>query len=106
MLSKPEQRCLVPFTRFAEPKPNAGREEIWFSVTGTPVAAFSGIWRPSTDADVFAFLTCEPPPLIKPYHPNAMRVILPSEAYKTLMAGAPADTPAYTFTSQLMSILG
>src|SRR3546814_1757253 len=40
MLSKPEQRCLVPFTRFAEPKPNAGREEIWFSVTGTPVAAF------------------------------------------------------------------
>src|SRR3546814_10618714 len=30
MLSKPEQRCLVPFTRFAEPKPNAGREEIWF----------------------------------------------------------------------------
>src|SRR3546814_5715423 len=27
MLSKPEQRCLVPLTRFAEPKPNAGREQ-------------------------------------------------------------------------------
>src|SRR3546814_11293287 len=51
MLSKPEQRCLVPFTRFAAPNPNAGREENWFSVTGPPVPALPGIWRPSTDGD-------------------------------------------------------
>src|SRR3546814_9155466 len=95
MLSKPEQRCLVPFTRFAEPKPNAGREEIWFSVTGTPVAAFAGIWRPSPDGDVFAFLTCEPNPLIEPIHPQAMPVILQPEDYEAWMAGDPAEEHAH-----------
>ena len=45
MLNNPAQRCLVPFSSFAEPKPNAGREECWFMVTDTPVAAFAGIWR-------------------------------------------------------------
>ena len=42
MISKPAQRCLVPFSIFAEPKPNAGREEVWFTVTDTPVSAFAG----------------------------------------------------------------
>src|SRR3546814_20776454 len=55
MLSKPEPRCVVPFTRFAEPKPNAGREEIWFSVNGPPVDAFAGIWPPPTAAGGHAF---------------------------------------------------
>lgn len=53
-LAKPESRCLVPFNRFAEPKPNAGREECWFEVTGEPVAAFAGIWRKSDEGNIFA----------------------------------------------------
>ncbi|MBK9432467.1 MAG: SOS response-associated peptidase family protein [Sphingomonadales bacterium] len=110
MLTRPEQRCLVPFTRFAEPKMGAGREEHWFSISDQPLAAFAGVWRyssphrspraqsrggegqldltgVSTSLDtnglaaddqekVFAFLTCEPNPLVAPLHPKAMPVIL------------------------------
>lgn len=52
MLDNPAQWCLVPFSSFAEPKPNAGREECWFSVPSQPVAAFAGIWRPSVEGKV------------------------------------------------------
>jgi putative SOS response-associated peptidase YedK len=45
MLAKPEQRCLVPFSSFAEPKIGVGREEHWFHVNDRPVAAFAGVWR-------------------------------------------------------------
>lgn len=81
MLVRPEQRCLVPVSAFAEPKPNAGREEVWFAVSNAPSAAFAGIWRPSEVGNVFAFLTCEPNPLVAPIHPKAMPVILHPEDY-------------------------
>lgn len=45
MLAKPEQRCLVPFSSFAEPQIGAGRSEHWFSIKDRPVAAFAGVWR-------------------------------------------------------------
>lgn len=105
MLIKPEQRCLVPFTRFAEPKPNAGRDEVWFAVNDAPVAAFAGIWRPTVEGDAFAFLTCEPNPLVAPIHPKAMPVILLPEDYAAWMAGAPAADLAKPFPSQLMAIV-
>lgn len=54
MIARPEQRCLVPFTSFAEPKVGEGRAEHWFNVATAPVAAFAGIWRPSTASRVFA----------------------------------------------------
>ena len=68
MLANPERRCLVPFTRFAEPKPGKDAEtgrpaEYWFTIADRTVAAFAGIWRPSDAGNVFAFLTCEPNPL-------------------------------------------
>lgn len=105
MLVRPEQRCLVPFSCFAEPKPNSGREEIWFAVNDAPVAAFAGIWRPTVEGDAFAFLTCEPNPLVAPIHPKAMPVILLPEDYDAWMAGAPAAGLAKPFPSQLMTIV-
>ncbi len=45
MLTKPEQRCLVPFSSFAEPVIGAGRAEHWFTVNDRAVAAFAGVWR-------------------------------------------------------------
>ena len=104
MLTKPENRCLVPFTQFAEPKPNAGREECWFKVDEAPVSAFAGIWRPSDEGNVFAFLTCEPNPLIKPIHPKAMPVILHPEDYDDWLSGDDAEKFAVPFPSQLMSM--
>lgn len=106
MLSKPVQRCLVPFTAFAEPKIGQGRAEHWFTVTGEPVAAFAGIWRPSEAGNVYAFLTCEPNPLVAPLHPKAMPVILQPDDYETWLTTdyAGACALATPFPSQLMSI--
>ncbi len=106
MLAKPAQRCLVPFTSFAEPKPNAGREECWFSVPSTPVAAFAGVWRPSEEGNVFAFLTCEPNPLVRPIHPKAMPVILDPDDYEKWLTCEydQACGKAVPFPSQLMTV--
>ena len=106
MLTKPENRCLVPFTQFAEPKPNAGREEIWFTVKEAEVSAFAGIWRFTDEGPAFAFLTCEPNPLVAPIHPKAMPVILQPDDYERWLAGEPAEAFAEPFPSQLMAIVG
>lgn len=104
MLDRAAQRCLVPFTRFAEPKPRAGREEVWFHVPNSPVAAFAGIWRPSEDGNVFAFLTCEPNPLVAAIHPKAMPVILHPDDYNCWLDGVNCTDLAQPFPSQLMAI--
>lgn len=106
MLASPDQRCLVPFTSFAEPKPNGGRDECWFTVTATTVSAFAGIWRPSSEGNVFAFLTCEPNPLVGQAHPKAMPVILHPDDYGRWLSADVADALllATPFPSQLMAL--
>ena len=82
IINKADNRCLVPFTRFAEPKPNAGRNKIWFTLNDKELSAFAGIWRPDKDSgNCYAFLTCEPNPLVKPIHSKAMPVILQPDDY-------------------------
>lgn len=105
MLTRPENRCLVPFNEFAEPKPNAGREEVWFNVSEEPVSAFAGIWRETDEGNAYAFLTCEPNPLVKPIHPKAMPVILQPDDYGRWLAGDDAEEFQAPFPSQLMSIV-
>lgn len=104
MIAKPSHRFLVPFSTFSEPKPNAGREEVWFNVTDAPISAFAGIWRPSAEGNVFAFLTCEPNPLVAPIHPKAMPVILHPQHYQRWLSGDNVDDLATPFPSQLMNI--
>jgi len=104
MLGQPAQRCFVPFSAFAEPQLGAGRAEHWFTIRERPIAAFAGIWRASDEGNVFAFLTCEPNPLIAPLHPKAMPVILEEADYDAWLDGAPAADFAKPYPSQLMSI--
>lgn len=111
MLAKPAQRCLVPFSRFAEPKPGKDAEtgrpaEYWFTVNDAPVAAFAGIWRPSDAGDVYAFLTCEPNLVVAPLHPKAMPVILLPDDYERWLTGDYDDACALAapFPSQLMGV--
>ncbi|WP_068073885.1 SOS response-associated peptidase family protein [Novosphingobium lentum] len=104
LLAAPAQRCLVPFTSFAEPKLNAGREEHWFAVKDGPLSAFAGVWRATGAGHAFAFLTCEPNPLVAPLHPKAMPVILHPGDYDRWLSTDFADacTLAAPFPSQLM----
>jgi putative SOS response-associated peptidase YedK len=78
-------RCLVPFTKFAEPQ--AGGGNAWFSLQGDRPAFFAGVQVPAwtsvrklkdgeTTDDLFAFLTTDPNAEVKAIHPKAMPVIL------------------------------
>lgn len=83
----PDNRCLVPLDRFAEPRSAKGAGNAWFNVTGDQPAFFAGIWVSEwtsirklkdgeTTDDLYAFLTCEPNAVVAPIHPKAMPVIL------------------------------
>jgi putative SOS response-associated peptidase YedK len=52
-----------------------------------PIFAFAGIWRPTEEGKAFAFLTCEPNPLVAPIHPKAMPVVLHDEDYDAWLGG-------------------
>ncbi|MBB3980358.1 putative SOS response-associated peptidase YedK [Rhizobium azooxidifex] len=88
-----QNRCVVPFTRFAEPDPaskiEGGRTpNAWFASTGDdPLMFFAGLWvrdwtsvRKVKDGlvtlDLFAFLTTEPNAVVAPIHQKAMPVVL------------------------------
>jgi putative SOS response-associated peptidase YedK len=88
-----ENRCVVPFTRFAEPdhtsKPEVGRvPNAWFAINESePLAYFAGIWvgdwgcvrkikEGPVTCDFYGFLTTEPNGVVAPIHPKAMPVIL------------------------------
>jgi putative SOS response-associated peptidase YedK len=84
-----ENRCLVPFTSFAEPErgPDGKSQQVWFAFDETrPVACFAGLWtrwtstrkvkEGETTNDIFGFLTINPNAEVGAIHPKAMPVIL------------------------------
>ena len=40
----------------------------WLSLPSQPIFAFAGVWRPSEQGNAYAFLTCDPNPLVAPVH--------------------------------------
>ncbi|GGY95236.1 SOS response-associated peptidase family protein [Novosphingobium colocasiae] len=106
ILAEPLQRCLVPFSSFAEPQTGAGRAEHWFTVNDALLSAFAGIWRASDSGNVFAFLTCEPNPLVAALHPKAMPVILHTDDYDEWLSAdyAGACELAVPYPSQMMKV--
>lgn len=85
-----ENRCLVPFTGFAEPdgRPGPGKgRPVWFALGhDRPLAFFAGIrtgWTSTrrlkegaVTVDAFGFLTCAPNREVERIHPKAMPVLL------------------------------
>ena len=97
----PANRCLVPFTSFAEPdQDNEGtRKNVWFALDdGRPLAFFAGIWTPHAcvrmkskgweEIEAFGFLTTESAEPVKTYHAKAMPVILASAEEQDLWLSA------------------
>lgn len=83
----PPNRCLVPFTKFAEPIPGKGTGNAWFTLPDDAPAFFAGLHVPGwtsirklkdgeTTDDLFGFLTCPPNAEVTAVHPKAMPVIL------------------------------
>jgi len=111
-LIKPEHRCLVPFTQFAEPKASADRSgpgdvNWWFKVEDQEIPCFAGVWKHDQDHGVvYAFCTTEPNPLVAPKHPKAMPVILLKEDHDKWLHGTHEEALALqqAYPSQLMSV--
>lgn len=109
-LSRPEQRCLVPFTRFAEPKAARDRSEPgdtnwWFKVEDQEAPCFAGLWRNDEDhGRVYAFCTTEPNPLVGFVHPKAMPVVLMAQDHERWLRGSHDEALALqaAYPSQLM----
>jgi putative SOS response-associated peptidase YedK len=103
-----ENRCVVPFTRFAEPDPankvEGGRiPNAWFARDESePLMFFAGLWvrdwqcvrkvkEGLITCDLFAFLTTEPNRVVAPIHLKAMPVILRNEVEIDAWLTAPWD---------------
>ncbi|WP_368517499.1 SOS response-associated peptidase [Rhizobium sp.] len=88
-----ENRCVVPFTRFAEPDPTSKVEggrtpNAWFAGSAEePLMFFAGLWVPQwrsvrkvkegeITVDLYGFLTTEPNGIVGPIHQKAMPAIL------------------------------
>ena len=98
-LSKPERRCLVPVTAFSEwtaaPDPRTGRKrKVWFDLPARPLFAFAGVWRPTAEADRFAFLTTMANALVASVHPKAMPMILAEDEQEQWLNGTFAEVCA------------
>lgn len=100
-----EMRCLVPVTSFMEWGGVKGaRTQHWFSVPSEPVFAFAGIIRDSEVAS-FAFLTCEPNPLVGAIHDKSMPVIVAPWDYARWLTADWADARGIVgpFALQMMT---
>lgn len=100
---KPENRCIVPWTRFCEWEDTKPRKtKRWFAINDAePLAFFAGVWtdwhgvrgsmKNPRDGDhaLFAFLTTEPNAIVKPIHPKAMPVVLTTKEEVEVWMSAP-----------------
>lgn len=100
LAEKPENRCLIPLTEFAEFTPDKHdlgdgkpplKGEMWFSVTDQPVFAVAGFWQSSRDGGAFAMVTCDANELVAPIHPKAMITILKPEDHDRWLRGSYED---------------
>lgn len=103
LAEKPENRCLVPLTEFAEFTPEKHdlgdgkpplKGEMWFSVTDQPVFAVAGFWQHTKDGAGFTMVTCDPNELVAPIHPKAMITILEPDDIETWLHGSYEDVVA------------
>ena len=92
---KPEWRCLIPLTAFAEAEgPKGSKTRTWFAVRDQPMFAWAGLWRKSIEwGDVYAGVMTDCNEAIRPVH-NRMPVLLYAEDYEQWLHGSLDDAIA------------
>ncbi len=106
-LATPALRCLVPVSEFCEWEGATGAKVArWFRVLDRELFAFAGLWRRFADGPAYAFLTCDPNPLVAAVHPKAMPVVLHETDYDWWLQGSADEARelAVPFPSQLMAM--
>jgi len=103
---KPQWRCLIPVTGFAEAEGEKGRmTRTWFSVKGDAVFAWGGLWRVSDEwGPVYSGAMADANDAVAPVH-DRMPVLLHADEYEQWMHGSLDDLVAFqkrTFPAALM----
>ena len=93
---KPEWRCIIPVTAFAEAEgPKGARTRTWFSVKDQPLFGWGGLWRESAEwgpAYSGAMTDCNE--AIRPVH-DRMPVLLMPDEYERWLRGSFDDLLAF-----------
>lgn len=92
---KPEWRCLIPLTGFAEAEgPKGGKTRTWFTVKGQPIFAWAGLWRESAEwGPVYSGIMTDCNEAIRPVH-DRMPVLLHPDEYDQWLHGSFDDIAA------------
>ena len=78
---KPQWRCLIPLTEFAEAEgPKGSKTRTWFSVKDQPVAAWAGLWRESAEwGAVYSGVMTDANEAILPVHDRMPVLLMPQD---------------------------
>lgn len=93
---KPQWRCLIPLTRFAEAEGQKGaKTRTYFSVSGHPIAAWAGLWRESAEwGPVYAGVMTDCNEAVRPVH-DRMPVLLMPDEFDRWLNGTLEDVIAF-----------
>lgn len=96
LATKPQWRCLIPLTGFAEAEgPKGKMTRTWFTLKGQPLFAWAGLWRQSEEwGPVYSGLMTDANEAVSPVH-NRMPVLLLPEDYDQWMHGGVEDALAF-----------
>ena len=93
---KPEWRCLIPLTGFAEAEGEKGsKTRTWFSVKDEAIFAWAGLWRDSGEwGPVYSGVMTDCNEAIRPVH-DRMPVLLHRDEYEQWLRGGFDDLIAF-----------
>lgn len=105
---RPEQRCIIPLTAFAEAEgPKGAKTRTWFSVKDQEIFGWAGLWRESAEwGPVYSGVMTECNEAIRPVHDRMPVLLLPHE-YEQWLRGAFDDAVAFQgrcFPNELIEI--
>lgn len=85
---KPQMRCLIPLTGFAEAEgPKGKMTRTWFTLKDQPIFAWAGLWRQSEEwGPVYSGVMTDCNEAIRPMH-DRMPVLLQPEEYDLWLNG-------------------
>lgn len=93
---KPQWRCLIPVTAFAEAEGEKGsKTRTWFSVKDRPLFAWAGLWRESAEwGAVYSGVMSDCNEAIRPVHDRMPTLLMPDE-YDKWLRGSFEDLLAF-----------